>query len=331
MALNSFLSKQGHSVIIDAGKIPDEGYIRAIRIRNIVNFRLMNKDEKASPGCPDVIVESLFGEKRIITRNDLIDNYVFITGKKISIAGVKRNVYYKAMAPDNTEVFYLIVPENAVAVINNNKVPKGSVITILSNGNGELDRNSIKAMAMSTFKKMCVTPYNDRIRKNASSKYRIFTIYDKKLMEKNKPNSYKIWYSKLKPSNSFIRDRENKNINKQRTVQNKQRPIINNQQEIRPSVQDQAVQNNIQRPVNNEYIFIAVRKIIDNNNKIIGFVLRNRKGVEKPIDFSTVIRMCEEKKIKNLMISSRTTSNGGVTRYIKGNGISIDQLPIERR
>ncbi|MBO5387375.1 MAG: hypothetical protein J6A59_04460, partial [Lachnospiraceae bacterium] len=181
MALSNFLSKQGNNVVFNIDNMDDKGYIQAIRLRNIVNFRLMNKEEKTEPGCPDVIVESMFGERYNITREELIKNYLFITGKKISMAGLKRNTYYKAIIGDNTYVYYFIVPDNAIGSIKGKRVPKGAVVAYIGDSDGNIDKNTFGVMNYNTFKKMCVTPITDKIRKNASRKYKLFSIYDKKL------------------------------------------------------------------------------------------------------------------------------------------------------
>ena len=337
MALNNFLSKQGHKVVFNIDNMDDKGYIQAIRLRNIVNFRLMNKEEKTEPGCPDVIIESMFGEKYTITREELIKRYVFITGKKISMAGLKRNIYYKAIISDNTPVYYFIVPDNALGIIGNKKVPKGAVVAYLGDSDGNIDKSTFGVMQYNTFKKMCATPMTDKIRRNASRKYKLFSIYDKKLMESNKPNSYKILVSSIRANGCNPLHMAKPSVN--RAVQVNRQPVNSNRQPINVGgqlsnkVQDQSnmATRQMSAPVNQSpLMFLAIRRLYNADNKLVGYRLKSNRGTEKNVDIATVFKMCEAKQVKNLVASKTTNADGTITRYIRGNNIKIDQIPIER-
>ena len=359
MALSNFITKNNDSLAINLNSMPDKGFIRANRVKNVVSFRLLADNEKRERGCPDVEIISVFGEKAVITRNELVKNYKFPTGKKIRISGLKKNTKYRALCADNREVYYTMVPENAVGYLNSKPVPKGVVIVALGDGNGGINRNNISVMSLASFKKMCITPKTPEIVRNASRRNKSLTVFDRKVADykRNKASGRKAQKLPNRNADNGVSMQEprvmgnykempNMNLNNRQMMQSKgqmgpmnsqggrvARPVstpngLMNQQ---VQAQQRSVVPNQQGQQTKGYEFKAVCRLIDSStNKLVGFIIINRQNKQRKIHIGEAVELCRQRKIINLMLSKKTNVDGSVTEYLRGNGISLEQLPASR-
>lgn len=328
MANKNFISKNNNTLNINLLDIPNKSYFRAIRARNIVKFKLLTNQEKINMpnGSDDVLIKSAFNEKYTISRQELVQRYKYLSGKKIKLAGIKAGIEYNAFVTDNTEVRYLIIPDNSRGLVRNNIVKSGMIIAYLSDESGNLSEN-FGVMNINTFKKMCVTPFTDKIRRNANNKTKVSRLWERKQYLSNNRNNTRTNNTTMNfglNTEEFNRlDYQNRNNNRQsQAVQ----PNGLNNQKINLNMQNN-MSNRQPDNVKHIYKYIATKRIVDNNGKLIGFVIMNRNNNVKQIDLRTIAIMCSNKEIKNLTLVNKVDEITHVSKsFIRGNGIKIEDL-----
>lgn len=328
MTNKNFISKNNDTLNINLLNIPNKSYFRAIRARNIVKFRLLTNQEKVNMpnGSDDVLIKSAFNEKYTISRQELVQKYKYLSGKKIRLAGIKSGIEYNAFVVDNTEVRYLIIPDNSKGLVRNNIVKSGMVIAYLSDESGNLSEY-FGVMNVNTFKKMCATPFTDKIRRNANNKTKTSRLWERKQYLANNRNNARTNNTTM---NFGLNAEEFNNLDYQNRNNARQSQAIQsnglNNHKININMQNN-MSNKQSDNVRHIYKYVATKRIIANNGKLIGFVLMNRNNTVKQIDLRTIATMCSHKEIKNLTLVTKIDEVTHTSKsFIRGNGIKIEDL-----
>lgn len=184
--------------IIDFNKITlgDKGMVKATMVRNIVQARVASKTErdKLPNRYYDVIVESLIEEPKLISRKELVDNYKYISGKKIRLISMRSGDNYHLIKEDKTKYYVYYIPKGCYGRINNRTLGNNKYIVFKPGEHGEIDRSSFGVIPRSVFRKMFIIDREDlqSARAGRPLKEAVSTIQKDKSTHQNKPNPLNI-------------------------------------------------------------------------------------------------------------------------------------------
>lgn len=297
-------------------ELPDNVFIPIIRKRDIVTARPLSREEKREYGSggPDILLTSPTGEQRLITRQELVANYTYINGKKISISGWSSKRRYLIGKMDDTQLFGMLVPTNCTLKLKGktaNKANKtyGDYIICLPSPNGGIDRESAGLIPNKIFRKMFHIPENEVITRNIGKGNAEFNP-DRARKRRNK--------SRAEIKRSTTPDfglNEDAFANMAAEIQKQPSKTVdtsglNNKVKVR----DEKHGDNKK--------FIAIGRLMRNGN-LEGFVIQNTRGATRNITKQEMMQLCQRKLVTNVMLSRKEETG---KYFLRGNGIRIDML-----
>lgn len=338
-----YMINNNGNIIMFCEQLPDKGFIDAIKVRNVCMVCLRTiKQKKQTGGGPDVDVMSITGEQEVITRKQLMDNYVHCNGKRINVKflrnGHKYYVYNVCRQPEPYKI--LKIPENCKGSIGTKEAKAGSYIVCRANEDGTINRQTMYIVSEKMFKKCFRIPIQTIIKKHLyKNTNKSFGLYNpQKLAEVrgyHKQNSIK-----------NVERAYNQNIStphqislgtgidigiqqpiKMTTIQkpvnmaNKQ--IANTQVTKNQPVKTQV--NTVTQENKTQYKYTVTHRILGASNcALLGYVVKEiSSGKSKQLRPQQVMTLCENHLIDNVMLVKR--DNG--IKFLKGNNMRLESLP----
>ena len=307
--------------------IPDKLFIPAVKVRDIVKARPLSIKEKKSKsmhGAPDIVIEPFIGIPYMITKEQLVTNFVYTSGKIIKASGWEHTKKYVVYRKDNSEVLVMKVPLESSIIIGgkvaNNKTRKsGDYIVCLQNPDGSINRDSACIVPSALFKKMCYIPINDVISKYRGKMSPNFSI--KKLIDSRESRSINN-YNKVNISNTMNSDMSGLMNDNARFKPNTSR--IRNVQKDQPARTVQNLNQNYNN-YNQTAKYEVICQLHNEYGQRVGFVIKANNGDTRKITKDIAIKLAGERKLKNVEL----VSDGVRELYLRGNGIRLDDLDIE--
>lgn len=295
MSIYNYIKKDGNGKnVLVCDDLPAKGFIDAIKVQDICKMRIIGRKERdkigLKQGDPDVIITSITGERRQITRQQLCKEYACTNGKKILLAFVRDSKDYivKSRAGYNETYKILKLPNNCQAVLRNNRVQPGSYIICTADEQGNANVGNMYAVSSKMFKRMFKIPMQPVIEKSLGLG----------LVRKN--------VSKTTILSKELKQEQNNTSNINKPKANLQKTQTNNTEHTK-------------------YRFTAINKIVDNTGRIIGFTIQEiATNKTKPMTLTQVKQLCSVKSVSNIILV-RNENTG--QSYLKGNGIRLESLP----
>lgn len=314
-----FMSYQNNKLIINANNIPADKFIRAIRYREIVRFKIMSDKEKKLSnivGDGDIKVKSMTEPVRLITRQQL-NEYKYLNQQPIKFMYLKCGREYTGFRNDSTEFGVMLVPVSVIVLLNGKRIPGGMYITAKMN-NGQIDYSTLTAVRRELFHKQ-------------------FSIVQQAVIENNKGKKAKPFGTELMIRKRQLKTHSGQQIAQSQQVQQGQQtamPNITQSRQLTPA-QKQAIlrqramlkqkqaQQQQQQAQQPKYKFIAVG-IINRRDGAklvrVGFMLQDRSGKTYQVREDMMPQIIGQ--VKNLEYAQM--ANG--TNYIRGNGCRLEDL-----
>lgn len=160
---NNFMSKNADgSINMYCERLPDSGFIDAVKVRDICKIRILTLNEKKLQvsGSPDVAVQSLTGETYMVRRIDLLNNFTFLNGKRIKFMRMHANTVYTVNRICNELYKVMKIPDNCKGILNGNAigtgngVRKGNYLVCRVAQDGTIDKSSMQVVSADIFRKM---------------------------------------------------------------------------------------------------------------------------------------------------------------------------------
>lgn len=317
----------GGIVLVDITQLPDVAFIDAIKSREIAKASIISKNNYAKynikQGGPDVLLKSVTGDTKLISRNELCMNYTQIDGSSIALAFMHNDKDYLVRCNCSENYKIMKMPDNFQGNYQGKQIPKGSYIICKVNQQGQIDRNTMRIISSKLFRKTFKIPMQDIINVGKSrGKSKNFSLFNKKAMRNNStPVNINIGnFGNLNTANT--NNRVN-NINKQSNIVpesnigNKNR--INNRNSFKPQI-------NVKQPNNqNKYIYTVTHRVVDYNNKLVGFVVVDlRTNNKQKITQAQLAVACDKHLVNNVAIVKKESTG---QKYLRGNGIELNKLP----
>ena len=288
--------------------IPDKVFIPVVRKRDIIKARILSSSEKSKlpKGSSDVRVETPLGHEGLLSRTEIMGNYFHLSGHKIVLSGWKTGTDYILTRNDHTPAFAMMIPLNCIVELNGNinkkKNETGQYLVCLTNEKGEIDRESASLLSRPMFRKMFNVTPNEIIAKHKGS--------GGKLLGKN--------VGKTVENENSLPEQINTG-NKLLSRNNIAEPSS------QPPVQPLAQKNKPEGPKvqNQDNKLMAVGKLLNEENKIVGFVIQDSKGMTRQISKREMLNLCSQKLVDNIMLATKDTDG---SKYLRGNGIKIESL-----
>lgn len=308
---------------IEYADIPSKLFIPAIMIKEISRARCLSQNEKSKikAGSPDIMVMPFIGKAGLMSRDSITQNYRYANGKKINIMGWKAENSYIISRQVNQLVMVMQVPSNHIMNLNGKSVNKNNrehpdYIVCLTDKSGRIDRNSAFTISSDLFKKMIHIQSNEVIENNVGKPKKQFDLNKKRAEVAGKYKNKQIMngdtFATTLSGKNVTNIKEEKPINIKQTAK---KPI-----NVKPAV------NNVNDLTNEQANIVVIAQILDDLGKRAGFVIQNTlNGETKKINTATAMSLCKSHKIKNMTV----VANPNGTFFLRGVGISIDNLPIE--
>lgn len=318
-------------------------------------------------GRNDILVTTASGALDIMGRAELIQRYRHLNGKQIQLAGWEAGKNYTVYRDDHTEVLIMQVPLNCTAEINGNYANRssryaGDYIVTIADDNGEPDLDSMVIYPANLFRKMFYIPRNEVIQRNIGKGNKEFNpeeFYSRKMAERQKVATDKQrqqneesagnytysgndYVSDIHLNTENIRDKENYYSRQNyetntdgfgleeiystpsEKVNTGGMRISTPTKESKPAVDNRQAKENQNSSQNTGYRYRAVGRIVKPNGQIVGFLVESLNGSGRnQVTYNQMMGACSKKLVQNVMLVNNP--NGGY--FLKGNGISLDQLP----
>lgn len=165
---------------INIQDVTSKGMIPVIRKRDILRVRMLSHSEKKgiARGAPDIIATSPSGVQKMLSRSEVVQNYRYLSGKKISLAGWKSSSEYTIYKQDNTPSLAMMIPSNCTVNVNNvmanQSGRKGAdYIVALADPSGNPIITTIGIIPSAMFKKMYHIPNNEVIQRNKGKGHKL--------------------------------------------------------------------------------------------------------------------------------------------------------------
>lgn len=302
---------------IEFNSIPDNVMIPVLRKRDIVKASILKASDKAKlpNGSADVRLVFPVGNSRLATRNEILTRYNYLNGRKIKLGGWKSSKEYTIMRNDNTPAVAMMLPSNYTVIIGGRKVVGRSrdYLVCLVGSDGKVDRTTVSIVNGVMFRKMFNILPNEVI-----NKYKGKGSRGKKASERI-PVESKLRDTKL-PNLGITGD----------TMLDTGAEAIGNGLKGIDLKSNLNIDNKISNVSSNKAIdsvksnkYSAVGRLINQDGKLVGFVVKNSAGMTKQISKRDMLVLCSSKSVDNMVLATREGSN---TKYLRGNGIKIDSL-----
>lgn len=318
---------------LNLSDIPDRMFIPAVMVRDIMRVRPLTQEEKKKTerGGPDVLAIPVIGAQCLMHRHDIIGNYTYTNGKKINVKGWQSSKLYVVVRNANETVMVMQVPLNhtvsANTVANDKNRASGDYIVCLTDESGYIDLNTASVVPAAVFRKVCYIPPNEVIDKAKNlgrhNKFFDFNAGSTSIFKKDVSGNTITPVRKvvLPPDSSF---KPKANVAQHTQINNIQKTRMPQKSEIispKTEVQRQPLPS--QQPKQSD--FSVVGQLLNDYGQRVGFVIQSQSGATKDIDKATAYKLCTSKKITNIVI----VNNGNGGYFFRGNGISLDELPIK--
>lgn len=307
-----------NTITIDLNNYTGNAFIDVIKVKDIAQVRILGRNEAKNlpSGSPDVALVSLSGETRYISRQELVNNYEYLSGKKVVIPYMKNNVKYLVVGRCNIPFVAMLLPANMNAILKGKQIPPGTYIVAPKNSDGSIDYAGLTAITRKMFRKMFKVPNQEVIARN---------------MGRNNKVSQRVISKKSRRQKFMEPGRDTANIMGNRNVFSGDMPLadmaanidnINDATDVltRNATSAEAPRANTQRK---QYPYTAVGAIYDQSNNIVAYKIQDTKGIVKDLGKNQVLAMCDKQLINNLEIVKPDMG----TPYLRGRGISLQQLP----
>lgn len=346
------------SILFLCEKLPDKGFIDAVKICDVCRARLLTRAEKKALGQPgrDVELVSFTGEKEIVSRSQLSSSYKHCNGKSIKIRNLsadKRFYVFKFVNPTNYKV--INIPNNCSCSIGGNNVTGGNYLVCLSDGQGNPIRDTMHPVTAKMFRKMFKIPMQSVIKRHLGSapnksiglfdRDRNVTSVGRSRAGFNPANNSRV--AGNAPSRQYSvslgseGDFSSVTPNIPRAPQQRQQPAASAPVQSQNNVRNMNnagnasnrlkaqfgsnLNNQAEQQKESHFKYTAVQRIISiHNNSLIGFTIKELStGKVKQLQYNQVYKLCEAKLVDNIMLVRR---ENGVS-FLKGNNIRIESLP----
>ena len=335
----AFITANGNkNGTIDINSLPDKMFIKANKVVDLYNARILGGDQRASiqPGAPDIQLSSATGGVTMITRDQLISTFRHPNGHSIKIAVLKSNTPYPVVRECNEEFRIFKLPNNCRGTLNGKVVNPKSYVVGKANQDGTVDKSSLSPVSEKLFKKLFKIPLQAIIKKHMDGGTPNRELNVKRVLEnyRNKANNRGAnrtgaHTQSAQPGGIFASIANSSN--KQSIFGNSnQKPAAQfnfNSANAKPTKNTQAKTDN--QPAESTAPYKVVSKAVGiQDNQLRGYIILNKSnGQKKLFNVDQVKQMCERKLIDNVMLVSR---EGYAGKYLRGNGIVLDNLPITR-
>lgn len=345
-----YMQNNNGRVTMYCEQLPDKGFIDAIKVRNICMIRIYStKYKKANKleSNQDVELIQASGEKRMITRKELIQNFVHCNGRRIIIRRLRSNYKYFVYNMYNQGEMYKVlrIPNNCVGILGSKDVKPGHYIVAKADQEGNIDRTTLSVVTDKMFRKSFKIPMQAIIKKHMQDNpNQEFGLYNPNRLAEvrryNRQNSINN-IERSYPQNTQPKHEINMGtglgniVSEEVDLSKVDKPVtmpnINNMQNVRrPVVQRPPLQNrqqtaNAENNTKSVYKYTITHRIISSINKgMVGFVVKEiSSGKSKQLTTQQVMQLCEKRLVDNVMLV--TKENG--MRYLKGNNVRIESLP----
>ena len=319
-------------------KVNDEVFLRAYKIRDINKARILNRAEKKKipSGSPDILVRPFIGKGRLMSRQEVVSNYRYLTDKEINVRGWKSENTYIIYRIVREPVAIMQVPININIDVNGKTANKGNrqsgdYIICSLDENGNILRNTARVISSAMFKKICYIPPSEIIERYKGRHNQYFDLNTGSAMN----------YDQATGKQPI---RNTRNTNGGHVARIIRHPIIN--RAIRPQVGRQQPERKSTTLQNREQVSTSqarpqlrmrplrgsqankkykLNKQIHNaQGERVGFEIIDSNGNTQLISLGEAMQLAGDSKIGNVELVRNSSGNS----FLRGNGISIDNLPI---
>ena len=303
------------TIVID--NLPINTFIDAIKIRDIYKVTILGRQSRKgviAPGAGDVKLLSTLGQNGFITRKQLASEFVHVSGRKIALATLKNDKPYIVMRHCEERYKAMKLPDNCTGLYKNNKVNNGSYIVAKVDANGNIDHSTLAIISSTMFRKMFKIPMQSIIKKyiNKPNKSKNLTVFNRQRHNIKQSNS----------NSNYTNNSMNPRINLADIGINPSNISIGRNTQNNTNVN--TTREPVDRKSNYKFKVVARLLSVQENKKLVGFSMQDLSdGTIKHYRIPQVTVLCDKKLVENLILVAK--ENG--TRYLKGNGIIIDQLP----
>lgn len=311
-------------VVFDCNTLPSNGFIDAVKTKNIAKIKIMSRQDKANyadyvAGGPDVMVKYITGETELVHRRDLSRRFLHSNGRPIKFSILKNDTTYVVynICEESYKVFKL--PNNCIAKLPNGMMAhNGFYIVAKADENGQIVRDTLTVVSPKYFRKTFKIPMQPALRayigKKPKSDADNFTLFTKnRTANNNARNTVPRFNSSdlgMNPANiniSSVNDSPEKKV---------WRPTINRQ----GNNNQQAANTNIK----STYKYRVTAKVVDMDGRMLGFAVQEiATGRSRNLKVNELTQLCMNKLVENVMIVRNQRGN----MYLKGNGCSLERLP----
>ena len=309
MGITSYAKVANNKVYLDAYNLPDKVFIDAVKMVDVIKFRLTDSKHIRN-GEPDVSIIDCSGYRTKITRRQLVQNFRYTNGKKIILAFLKNNTDYTAMrnCSENYKVFR--PSDKYVAIINGKRLANTGYLACKIDENGAILRDTMGVVSNKMFHKCFRIPLQDVIKRCMNGKN-----IPSESMEMSFDNTGSTVGSQGFDSSQLGLDPSSFN-----------RPTYEETKKQEQQVQ-RAVQKSEQASKEEtKYLYTVTAQAVEmkNNNHVVGYILKEIKtGRTRQVNTSQLAMVCDKKLVDN--VSLVTKENGG--KFLRGNGIVLTNLP----
>lgn len=295
----SAVSPYGDTYQININNIPDKAFINANKFIDIAIARIVNHKNYANyhinPGEPDVMLIFKSGEMKRITRNELCSEYrlpstTHPNGKKIKPIQTLTDVDFYVYRESNIPYKAIYIPSKYVVQTSRGMTPCGFYLVCPVKSDGTADKTRITMVKKNDFHKMFAIP----------------------------------------PQAGVITGRKRNNIPEQ-AKQAFNSNIVSQISKNEPGQMQKPMQKPVQQtqinstPSENKYKYTVVGQLKDITGNRKGFIVKSlSSGATKKITEKQLIFACDQHLVNNV---SSVVANSG-EKFLRGNGISINSLPI---
>lgn len=334
------------SVTMFCDNLPASGFIDAIKTRDICKIRVMTRQEKSSMpnGSPDVSVNSITGEKYMISRVQLINNFRFISGRKLMMILMHEGTVYTVQRTCNELYKAIKIPSNCNGIFKGRDIGNGGYLICRALQDGTPDMTTMSTISASDFRKVFRIPMQDIIQRyrGQHKKNTEFGLFNKRRARSKLTKNNISGTGRGTPKDElgtalnsiFPQNTQPKPQAQRQQHVNIQKPPVNNGQSLRDKLRNpNAAKLNLnklgttgQTTTEPKARFAVTHKVLrQQDSKLIGFMVKDNQSNKN--EFATtdkMMHMCECRVVSNIMIVTHPTTGA---KYLRGNGIQISQLP----
>lgn len=342
---------------IDLNKALQKGMLQCVRKRDIVTARTLTAQEKKKleRGAPDVIVTTPSGQKLMKSRREIIAEYTYLDGKKISLAGWSSSKQYTIARLDDSQALAMMVPTNCTLTVgkkaaNSANRKNGDYLVALVDDTGAIIEDSIGIIPSALFKKMYYMPQHDVIVKHKGSGSKYFNPSrqpvdnvpgyngNANVRHVNTNGAFAPTKQVNQPANNFDFGADDMYNVPSAPVQNHgmnmggfgngasrqqaKAPAQNSMQQNR--VPQQAAPQKSTPQKSDGYKYLVVGRLVDSVGETVGFIIQNKQGQTKDVTKGQLMGLCQQKVVSNVMLGIREDTG---KPYLRGNNIRMDSIP----